>query len=419
MQTDRPVGGRLSILAAALVVARRDFLAVLFSRSFFFFLLGPLFPIMVASLAGGIGQAVRSEADHPVVGVAMSAADTTRMIAAQQYLAQRAPNLPDLIPVPQAQGSGTFNPANALIDNRANFGAIVSGTPANPVLTGPPDRVKDWRGPISLIATEALGEGARTYPPVAINPVATSRADERHGRILTAQAGQTLLFLLTMLLAGMVMSNLVEEKANKIIEILAAAIPLEALFLGKLFAMLGVSLVGIATWSAAGLSYALISGKTLALLTAPAVGWTPFILLGVIYFSMAYLVLGSMFLTIGAMATTVRDVQTLSMPVTMLQLLIFFFASYAMAMPGSTVELAAIAIPLSSPYAMLARAAQDPQLWIHASALVWQALCVALFIRLGATLFKRKVMKSGPARASGRKRRWRRRHSDNPLLTRR
>ena len=30
-----------------------------------------------------------------------------------------------------------------------------------------------------------------------------------------------LLFLLTMLLAGMVLSNLVEEKANKIIEILA------------------------------------------------------------------------------------------------------------------------------------------------------------------------------------------------------
>ena len=34
--------------------------------------------------------------------------------------------------------------------------------------------------------------------------------------------------LLTMLLAGMVLSNLVEEKGNKIIEILAAAIPMDA-----------------------------------------------------------------------------------------------------------------------------------------------------------------------------------------------
>ena len=65
----------------------------------------------------------------------------------------------------------------------------------------------------------------------------------------TAQAGQVILFLLTMLLAGMVLSNLVEEKANKIIEILAAAIPMDAVFLGKLFAMLAVSLVGIAVWA--------------------------------------------------------------------------------------------------------------------------------------------------------------------------
>jgi ABC-2 type transport system permease protein len=412
-----PGTGRLSILAAALVVARRDFLAVLFSRSFFFFLLGPLFPVVVGSLAGGIGQKVRAEADHPMVGIAMSASDTQRMIDARKRLAQRVPDLPDLLPVPHAGDLSRFNPANALIDNRTNFGAIVSGTPDAPVLTGPNDRVRDWRGPISLIATEALGQGAARYPPVAINPVATSRADEHHGRILTAQAGQTLLFLLTMLLAGMVMSNLVEEKANKIIEILAAAIPLEALFLGKLFAMLGVSLVGIATWSGVGIGYALVSGKSLALLTAPAVGWMPFILLGVIYFSMAYLILGSMFLAIGGIATTVRDVQTLSMPVTMLQLLVFFFASYAMAAPGRPAELAAIAIPFSSPYAMLARAAQDPRLWIHAAALVWQALCVALFIRIGATLFKRRVMKSGPARAP-RKRRWLMRAAATPEIVR-
>ena len=57
--------------------------------------------------------------------------------------------------------------------------------------------------------------------------------------------------LLTMLLAGMVLSNLVEEEANKIIEVLAAAIPMDAVFMGKLFAMLGVSFVGIAVWGAA------------------------------------------------------------------------------------------------------------------------------------------------------------------------
>jgi ABC-2 type transport system permease protein len=123
----------------------------------------------------------------------------------------------------------------------------------------------------------------------------------------------------------------------------------------------------------------------------------------ILYFAMAYLLLGSVFLAIGSLATTVREVQTLSMPVTMLQLLVFFFASYTLAMRGSPAELAAIAIPFSSPFAMLARAAQVPDLWPHLGALAWQAMWVALFIKLGARMFRRRVMKSGgpsPARKS-------------------
>ncbi|MED5205283.1 MAG: ABC transporter permease, partial [Pseudomonadota bacterium] len=53
---------RLSRLEAARVVARRDFHAILFSRAFLFFLLGPLFPIVIGALAGGIGGQVQRDA---------------------------------------------------------------------------------------------------------------------------------------------------------------------------------------------------------------------------------------------------------------------------------------------------------------------------------------------------------------------
>ena len=224
----------------------------------------------------------------------------------------------------------------------------------------------------------------------------------RHGRIVTAQAAQTLLFLLIMLLAGMVLSNLVEEKANKIIEILAAAIPMDAVFLGKLFAMLAVSLVGIAVWGTVIGTIIVLAGPASSIsqflhgLPTPGVGWPLFFIFGVVYFAMGYLLLGSIFLAIGSMAATVREVQTLSMPVTMMQLLVFFFASFALTQHGNPVELAAIAFPLSSPYAMLARAATDSALWPHALALAWQALAVAIFIKAGAALFRKRVMKSGP-----------------------
>ena len=129
--------GRLSIFAAAYVVARRDFVAILFSRSFFFFLLGPLFPLLVGGLAGGIGQRVQQSADRPVLGMAMSPADTARMLKAQQALTdQLGPNMPELLVVKQLAPNEPFDPALAMKDNKANLAAIVTGTPQHPVLTG-------------------------------------------------------------------------------------------------------------------------------------------------------------------------------------------------------------------------------------------------------------------------------------------
>ncbi|OCC23904.1 ABC transporter permease [Croceicoccus estronivorus] len=399
--------GRLSLLQAAFVIARRDFVAVLFSRAFFFFLLGPLFPVIVGAMAGSIGVRVAQEADRPVIGVAMAEPDRQAMLASYDML---APRLGNMLPRMERMGNGATDPTAELERPGNHLIAVVGGTVAAPLLTGPKDTIERWQGPISLIAAEAAGEESPAFPAIALSATATSGAKENGARIRTAQAGQTLLFLLTMLLAGMVLSNLVEEKGNKVIEILAAAIPMDAVFLGKLFAMLGVSLVGIAVWSAVGGAIFALAGQSLPSLPAPAVGWPLFFVLGTAYFAMAYLLLGSIFLAIGAMAATVRDVQTLSMPVTMMQLVVFFFAGYALSQPGSAVEMAAIAFPLSSPFAMLARAAREPALWPHVAALAWQALAVGLFVKTGAAMFRQRVMKSAGARGTGKglRARWRR-----------
>ena len=107
------------------------------------------------------------------------------------------------------------------------------------------------------------------------------------------------------------------------------------------------------------------------------------------------LLLGSLFIGVGAMAATVHEVQTLSMPVTMVQLLIFFFASYGLPKLGQPIEIAACILPLSSPFAMLARAAQQDALWPHLLALLWQGAWTGLLIRIGTGMFRRNVLKSG------------------------
>jgi ABC-2 type transport system permease protein len=376
----------------------------MFSRAFFFFLLGPLFPIAVGALAGGVGQRVENATASPQIGIAMQAADVEAMLGAHERLRARlGPSVPEMVVLDRLDPGEGYD-ARAVLDRReGSLAAVLTGTPADPELTAPPERLTWWSGPVALIAADAQGT-PRVYPEVRTEAVATSGASEQRARLRTAQSGQLLLFLLTMLLAGMVLSNLVEEKANKVIEILAAAIPMDAVFLGKLFAMLAISLVGVAVWATVIGSLIGLSGFEgmfggaidLSNLPAPGVGWAAFFLLGIAYFSMSYLLLGSIFLAIGSLATTVREVQTLSMPVTMLQVLLFFFANLAMGMPGTPTEWAAMTFPLSSPFTMLARAAQHDALWPHAVALGWQLVWVLLFIRFGAALFRKRVMKSGP-----------------------
>lgn len=400
MNPAAPADSRLSLMAAALVVARRDFFAILLSRAFLFFLLGPLFPIVVGALAGGIGSQTRQQVSNPELAVLLPAAEAEAVVAAHDALGAQLGNA--IPPLVMLDDPLTADPGRLLAERPEAIAAVLSGTLDRPVLTGPADQLERMRGKVALLAATALERAPASFPDVATRTVATSGANVLSARMITAQAGQMLLFLLTMLLAGMVLSNLVEEKANKIIEILAAAIPMDAVFFGKLFAMLAVSFVGITVW---GLVIALVMGLggfSMQSLPAPAVGWPLFIALGIAYFAMAYLLLGSIFLTIGSQAKTVREVQTLSMPATMLQLMVFFAASLAVKDMGGPLEWGAVIFPFSSPFAMLARAALQEGVTQHIVALAWQALAVAAFVRLGAGLFRRRVMQSGNAGRTGR-----------------
>jgi ABC-2 type transport system permease protein len=85
-------------LRAAAVIARRDFVAVIFSKTFLLFLLGPLFPLVVGGMAGAIGAQVDKELNQPQVGLALPAEQTRRLLAAHAALADALPgDVPDFV----------------------------------------------------------------------------------------------------------------------------------------------------------------------------------------------------------------------------------------------------------------------------------------------------------------------------------
>lgn len=385
------------IFRAALVIGRRDFTAIIFSKAFIFFLLGPLFPLLVGVAAGSLGGQIAKEAEKPIIGLALNQSDAARLMDARKDLSTTMGSryFTEMKVVGTPSKNEAVDPKNFLKARQDNLSVVVTGTLDALVLTGTRGSVSSEEASLALLAGFARAPGAVILPKIRTDFVVESANNDKQLRTVTGQAGQVLIFMLTMLLAGMVLSNLVEEKANKIIEILAASIPMESVFLGKLFAMLAMSFLGIVVWGGVGYTLASFAGPDLPNFPTPAVGWPIFLGLGVIYFALAYLMLGALFLGIGAMAATVREVQTLSMPVTMLQLINFFFASYTVTKIGEPIEQFACIFPFTSPFAMIARAAQEPTLWHHGVAFIGQIAFAALLLRVGVFLFKRNVMKSG------------------------
>lgn len=386
------------LLRSALVIARRDYVATVWSKTFLLFLIGPLFPILFGVVFGSVGARIDRDVMRPVVAVVADQESARAIADARARLASRIGNaqLPDLRLIADAT-----DPDGLLADKSAGIAAVLTGGLDTPAFAGPKATLDQLEGGIGLILDEArqaraLGTGATMPVTITKRPTSASAGADNGGRLLTARTAQLVLLMLTMILAGMLLSNLIEEKSNKVIEVLAAAVPVDAIFLGKLIGMLGMSLTGIAVWSAtAAIALLLFVSGAGGALPAPAVGWPMFVLLGVVYFTASYLLLGAVFLGIGAQASTVREVQTLSMPVTMAQLVVFAFASAGVGDPSGAMALGAAVVPWSSPFAMLARSAQMPELWPHLLAIGWQALWVVVIIRFAARRFRISVLKSG------------------------
>ena len=389
-------------IRAAFVIARRDFTATVLSKTFLLFLLGPLFPILLGFTFGGIGARVDKNTAPPTVAVLASPSDYALLNTARDRLVPLAGDRP-MVMFRRVAPAGELDAQRKrlLADKKDSLIGVLDGGLAAPHFTGAVSADGRAVREVGLIIDDA--RRLAVQPAVGGRPLITTLTKSSAGslafaRTITARLGQTILFVLTILLAGMLLSQLIEEKSNKVIEVLAAAVPVDAIFLGKLFAMLAMSLLGITVWTSAGAgAVAFFAKDGRAVLPPPAVGWPMFLGFVLLYFSMSYLLIGATFLGIGAQASTVREVQTLSMPVTMSQVLLFGFASLGVGKPESAEAIGAAIFPLSSPFAMIARASEEATLWPHAVALLWQILWVALILKGASAIFRRSVLKSGPA----------------------
>lgn len=399
-------------LRSMFVIARRDLIAIVATPTFLLFLLAPLFMLAVGALGGvGASQLADSARGAGRIVAVLDASDIEAARDADARLRTAFGRPPAALEL-RVAGAAIADPVAIAREKGSDTYAVLSGPLAAPRIVEREPGSSAGRY-LALLASEVLRTRAAGAAP-AVTPRFENLASG--GTSIAAQQSMGFgavfaIFLLTLLLAGQTVGSLAEEKGNKVIEILAAAVPLESVFLGKLLGMLGVAILFIAFWAglaaAGGLlaatqidpatlaASAAASKPALALTAAPASGWAFFLGVGLCYFILAFLLLGAVFLGVGAQAASVREIQMLSLPITIFQVGMFSLSAAAASAPGSGLARFAQIFPFSSPFAMAARAATDEAKAVHLLAIGWQAIWVAIVIFLSVRLFRAGVLNSG------------------------
>lgn len=391
------------LIRQTMTIARRDFVATVFTPTFLLFLFAPLMMVGFGAVGGGAAMSITKSGDDKARIVLLADGDQARIAIAQDRQLRQM-----FRPIEQPARLIVERPvANPEAQARAMFERKESDTYA--VMYGPLDKPLILHsgnggreaGYLASLADHVLraqraGTSAPLSEPTKIVVIRAGATAGGHGQ--AAFFAVTALFMISLLLAGQVVGTMAEERSNKVIEVLAAAVPLESVFFGKLVGMFGVALLFLGFWGTIVINVgSLLPGKfvTAFIDVGPAVGLPIFGLLFVAYFITSYMLLGAVFLGLGAQASTQRELQMMSLPITIFQVAMWGMASATALDPDSWLATAAAAFPFSSPFAMVARAANSPELWPHLFALAWQALWVVITVTVAARLFRRGVLQSG------------------------
>jgi ABC-2 type transport system permease protein len=208
-----------------------------------------------------------------------------------------------------------------------------------------------------------------------------------------------LLWVAVFTISQMLLTNTVEEKSNRIIEVLLSSVsPLE-LMGGKIAGIAQTGLALIAAWI---VSFLVIIRIVPPMLGAPAaidftvVTRDPVYLTSfVAYFVMGYLFFAALLVGIGAVCNTLKEAQNLMGPITILLIIPLFAMMPITRDPNGSLAKVLSFIPPFTPFVMMNRAAGPPALWEYAatSALMLVSIVVALWA--AAKVFRIGVLLTG------------------------
>jgi ABC-2 type transport system permease protein len=196
------------------------------------------------------------------------------------------------------------------------------------------------------------------------------------------------LFILVVVTGQILVRGLVEEKSNRIIEILISSCSPFELMMGKLLGLSGLGIVQATVWAIAGLGIMLYSGTPLSLLAnVPLV---------VVFTLLGYVLYASLLLGIGSLTTTEQEAQQVTGYVTLFLVLPLAMIISVLQSPNSTLAKAMSLFPLTAPTAMVMRiSVLMPAWWEIALSIGLMLASIVVVTYFSAKIFRVAILVYG------------------------
>ncbi len=229
--------------------------------------------------------------------------------------------------------------------------------------------------------------------PRAADRVVTAAGIKRSGgelAVLIPAAFMVLLMIALMSSGQMLLTTTIEEKGSRVMEVLLSAVSPMQLMLGKIVGQLCVGLLMLVLYSGMGIA-ALIFFSLGHLVDPFAVVYL------VLFFLIAYFILGSLYAAIGSAVTELREAQTLMTPLVMVVILPWLLWLPISRAPNSMLSVVLSFVPGVNPFVMVMRltSSEPPPAWQTVAAIVVGVATAAFCAWFSAKVFRVGVLMYG------------------------
>ena len=194
-----------------------------------------------------------------------------------------------------------------------------------------------------------------------------------------------------------VLTGVIEEKSNRVVEVIVSSIPSVKLLAGKLLGVGAAGLTQFLVWafslamiSAAGAAFATASGTRL-----PEV--TPLLLVSfVVFFLLGFLLYSSLFAAVGASVNTTQEAQSLAFPIFMPLVVGVMFFPMVLQSPDSTMSTVLSLIPFLTPLLMFLRiTVLTPPIWQIVLSIMLTGATIAGVLWVAARIYRVGILMYG------------------------